>query len=177
VDVVASYNTEAMGGKLNFSLAYNHNANKVLSANANVISGAQIANIINLAPHDVVHFTMGFSKGPISVTARENYYGSWINAADYGNSAGTAGANGGALQHFGAKGTTDLDVTYSLSKELAITLGANNLFNTYPDKLNNNSLQLFPVVGGSADGQVYARNGGPFGMNGGFWYVRVKVKY
>ena len=177
VDVVASYNTEAMGGKLNLSLAYNHNANKVLSANTNVISGAQIANIINLAPHDVMHFTMGFSKGPISVTARENYYGSWINAADYGNSAGTAGANGGALQHFGAKGTTDLDVTYSLSKELAITLGANNLFNTFPDKLNNNSLKLFPVVGGSADGQVYARNGGPFGMNGGFWYVRVKVKY
>ena len=177
VDVVASYNTAAMGGKLNLSLAYNHNANKVLSANANVISGAQIANIVNLAPHDVLHFTVGYSRGGFSLTARENYYGSWVNANDYGNAAGTAGANGGPLQHFGAKATTDLDLTYSLSKELAITLGANNLFNTFPDKLNNNSIRLFPVVGGSADGQVYARNGGPFGMNGGFWYVRVKVKY
>lgn len=177
VDVVASYNTEAMGGKLNLSLAYNHNANKVLSANANVISGAQIANIVNLAPHDVAHFTLGYSRGSFSLTARENYYGSWVNANDYGNSAGTAGANGGPLQHFGSKATTDLDLTYSLSKELAITVGANNLFNTFPDKLNNNSIQLFPVVGGSADGQVYARNGGPFGMNGGLWYVRVKVKY
>ena len=177
VDVVASYNTAAMGGKLNLSLAYNHNANKVLSANANVISGAQIANIVNLAPHDVLHFTVGYSRGGFSLTARENYYGSWVNANDYGNAAGTAGANGGPLQHFGAKATTDLDLTYSLSKELAITLGANNLLNTFPDKLNNNSIRLFPVVGGSADGQVYARNGGPFGMNGGFWYVRVKVKY
>ena len=177
VDVVASYNTEAMGGKLNLSLAYNHNANKVLRANANVISGSQIANIVNLAPHDVAHFTLGYSKGSFSLTARENYYGSWVNANDYGNSAGTAGANGGALQHFGSKATTDLDLTYSLSEELAITVGANNLFNTFPDKLNNNSIKLFPVVGGSADGQVYARNGGPFGMNGGLWYVRVKVKY
>ncbi len=177
VDVVASYNTEAMGGKLNLSLAYNHNANKVLKANANVISGAQIANIVNLAPHDVAHFTMNYSQGSFSLTARENYYGSWVNASDYGNSAGTTGANGGALQHFGGKATTDLDLTYSLSKELAITVGANNLFNTFPDKLNNNSIGLFPVVGGSADGQVYARNGGPFGMNGGLWYVRVKVKY
>ena len=177
VDVVASYNTEAMGGKLNLSLAYNHNANKVLKANPNVISGAQIANIVNLAPHDVAHFTMNYSQGSFSLTARENYYGSWINASDYGNSAGTTGANGGALQHFGGKATTDLDLTYSLSKELAITVGANNLFNTFPDKLNNNSIKLYPVVGGSADGQVYARNGGPFGMNGGLWYVRVKVKY
>ena len=177
VDVVASYNTEAMGGKLNLSLAYNHNANKVLKSNANVINGAQIANIVNLAPHDVAHFTMNYSQGSFSLTARENYYGSWVNANDYGNSAGTAGANGGPLQHFGSKATTDLDLTYSLSKELAITVGANNLFNTFPDKLNNNSIQLFPVVGGSADGQVYARNGGPFGMNGGLWYVRVKVKY
>ena len=177
VDVVASYNTKAMGGKLNFSLAYNHNANKVLSANPNVISGAQIANIVNLAPHDVAHFTMGYSQGSFSLTARENYYGSWVNASDYGNTAGTAGANGGPLQHFGGKGTTDLDLTYSLSKELAITVGANNLFNTFPDKLNNNSSRIYPVVGGTSDGQVYARNGGPFGFNGGLWYVRVKVKY
>lgn len=177
VDVVASYNTEAMGGKLNLSLAYNHNSNKVLRANANVISGAQIANIVNLAPHDVAHFSMSYSRGGFSLTARENYFGSWVNANDYGNSAGTGGANGGALQHFGAKATTDLDLTYNLSKELAITVGANNLFNTFPDKLNSNSIQLFPVVGGSADGQVYPRTGGPFGMNGGLWYVKVKINY
>jgi iron complex outermembrane receptor protein len=120
---------------------------------------------------------MAYSRGSFSLTARENYFGSWVNANDYGNSAGTGGANGGALQHFGAKATTDLDLTYNLSKELAITVGANNLFNTFPDKLNSNSIQLFPVVGGSADGQVYPRTGGPVGMNGGLWYVKVKINY
>ncbi|MFM5885192.1 MAG: TonB-dependent receptor plug domain-containing protein [Novosphingobium sp.] len=177
VDVVATYNTDAFGGKLNLSLAYNHNDNKVIKSNANVISGAQIANIKNLAPHDVAHFTASYSNGAFSLTARENYYGSWVNATDYGNSAGTAGSNGGPLQHFGAKATTDLDLTYNLSKELAISVGANNVFNSFPDKLNNNSVQLFPVVGGSADGQVYPRNGGPFGMNGGLWYAKIKVNY
>ena len=177
IDVVASYNTDAMGGKLNLSLAYNHNANKVLSANANVISGAQVTNIRNLAPHDVAHFTASYSQGAFSLTARENYYGSWVNAADYGNSAGTGGANGGPLQHFSSKTTTDIDLTYNFSKELAITVGANNVFNAFPDKLNNNSIGLFPVVGGSADGQVYPRTGGPIGLNGGLWYARVRVKY
>ncbi len=177
VDVVATFATRAFDGDLNLSLAYNHNKNKVTAANANVTSGAQIANIGNLAPHDAAHFTASYSTGKLSVTARENYYGSWINAADYGNSAGTAGSNGGALQKFGAKATTDLDVTYSLSPEFSLSVGANNLFNTFPDKLNNNSLQIFPVTGGAADGQVYPRNGGPFGLNGGQWYARIRVKY
>lgn len=177
VDVVATYNTDAFGGKLNLSLAYNHNNNKVISANANVINGAQIENIKNLAPHDVAHFTLNYANGPFSLTARENYYGSWVNATDYGNTAGTAGANGGPLQHFGAKATTDLDLTYNLSKELAISVGANNLFNTFPDKLNNNSIQLYPITGGSADGQIYPRTGGPFGFNGGLWYAKIKINY
>jgi iron complex outermembrane recepter protein len=177
VDVVGSYAAKAFGGDLNVSLAYNHNNNKVLSANANVINGAQIANIRNLAPHDRANLTIGYSSGNFSITARESYYGSWVNASDYGNAAGTAGANGGALQVFGAKATTDLDVTYNLSKEMAISVGANNLFNTFPDKLNANSIGLFPVTGGAADGQVYPRNGGPFGLNGGLWYARIRVKY
>lgn len=177
VDVVASYSFKSLGGNINMSLAYNHNSNKVSSANANVVNGAQIADIGNLAPHDVAHFSANYSSGKWSMNMRENYYGSWINALDYGNSAGTAGANGGALQVFGAKATTDLDVTYSVAKQLALTLGANNLFNTFPDKLNTNSQSIFPITGGGGDGQVYPRNGGPFGMNGGFFYGRLAVKF
>ncbi len=166
VDVVATYFTKLYAGDLNVSLAYNHNNNKVLSANANVISAAQIGNIRNLAPHDVGHLTVGYSQGKFAVTARGNYYGSWINATDYGFG-----------QVFGAKATADLDVTYNMSKDLALSVGANNLFNTFPDKLTNASLTIYPVTGGSGDGQVYARNGGPFGFNGGFWYAKVRIKY
>lgn len=177
VDVVASYTAKVFAGDLNVSLAYNHNNNAVTRANANVINGSQIANIRNLAPHDVAHLTIGYSAGKFSLTARENYYGSWVNATDYGNSAGTNGANGGPLQVFGAKATTDLDLTYNVSQELAITVGANNVFNTFPDKLNSSSQRIFPITGGGADGQVYPRNGGPFGLNGGLWYVRIRAKY
>jgi iron complex outermembrane recepter protein len=180
VDVVATYAAKAFGGDLNVSLAYNHNNNKVTARNANVISDGQIANIRNLAPHDVAHFTVGYSTGKFSLTARENYYGSWVNATDYGVSGASGvvvGANGGTLQVFGAKATTDLDLTYNLSENLGITVGANNLFNTFPDKLNRNSQAIYPVTGGGADGQVYPRNGGPFGLNGGLWYARIRVKY
>lgn len=177
VDVVASYNTRVMDGSLNVSLAYNHNQNRVNYAGTNVVNGAQIADIRNLAPHDVAHFSANYTKGKISVTARENYYGSWVDVLDYGNSAGTAGANGGAVQVFGAKATTDLDVTYTFAPQFALTAGVNNLFNTFPDKLNSNSQTIYPITGGGPDGQVYPRVGGPFGMNGGLWYVRATIKY
>jgi len=177
VDVVATYSFKSLGGNFNLSLAYNHNNNKVSSFTPNTINGAQIADIGNLAPHDVAHFSANYSSGKWSITARENYYGSWINALDYGNSAGTAGANGGPVQVFGAKATTDLDVTYNIAKQFSLTVGANNVFNTFPDKLNSNSQTIYPVTGGGGDGQVYPRNGGPFGLNGGFWYARVGVKF
>lgn len=172
VDVVASYSSALMGGNLNLTLAYNHNNNQVTSANANVIGAAQIANIRNLAPHDVAHFTANYGIGSWSFTARENYYGSWVNASDYG-----LNANGQPRQVFGAKATTDLDVTYTFAKQFAITLGANNVFNSFPDKLNSSSQTIYKITGGGSDGQVYPRNGGPFGLNGGFWYVRLKINY
>ena len=177
VDVVASYNTAIAAGRLNLTLAYNHNNNAVTSAAANVINGAQTSVIQHLAPHDTAHFSANYTLSKWSLTLRENYYGSWSDAVDYGNGDGTAGANAGSLQVFGAKATTDLDITYNFASQFALTLGANNLFNTFPDKLNTNSQAILPITGGGYDGQVYPRSGGPFGMNGGFWYVRATVKY
>lgn len=177
IDFVGSYATLLAGGRLNLTVAYNHNNNSVSSHGANVVDGAQIETIRRLAPHDTAHLTANYSRGKWALTARENIYGSWSDAVDYGNSDGTAGANGGPLQVFGAKATTDFDVTYNFAPQFALTAGANNLFSTYPDKLNSSSQQIFPVTGGGADGQVYSRNGGPFGFNGGFWYVRATVKY
>ena len=175
--MVASYGTTFADGRLNLTLAYNHNQNAVTSANDNVVNAAQISVIRNLAPHDVAHFSANYTHSKWSLTLRENYYGSWSDAVDYGTADGVSGANGGSLQVFGAKATTDLDITYNFASQFALTLGANNLFNTFPDKLNASSQGIYPITGGGSDGQVYPRNGGPFGMNGGFWYVRATVKY
>ena len=177
IDAVASYSTALGSGRMNLTLAYNHNYNTVSSASANVINGAQIGAIRNLAPHDVAHFTASYSQGKWSFNARENYYGSWVDPVDYAHADGVTGANSGTLQTFAAKATTDLDVTYTFASQFALTAGANNLFNTFPDKLNTNSQAIFPITHGGGDGQIYPRIGGPFGMNGGFWYVRATIKY
>jgi iron complex outermembrane receptor protein len=59
-----------------------------------------------------------------------------------------------------------------------VTVGANNVFNTHPDKIKQSSFNpIYPLTGSTADGQVYPRLGGPFGINGGMWYVRLAAKF
>ena len=36
---------------------------------------------------------------------------------------------------------------------------------------------VYALTNSLENGTVYPRNGGPFGINGGFWYVRLRVKY
>ena len=72
-------------------------------------------------------------------------------------------------QHFGAKFTTDVDVSYTFLGCFTLTIGANNMFNTYPDKIANSAVNpIYVLTGSTADGQIYPRLGGPFGINGGF---------
>jgi len=111
-----------------------------------------------------LNLSSNWSWGDWSVNARANYFGEWRNEQDYPG------------QVFGAKTTVDLDVSYTIAEKYTVTIGAQNLFSTYPDKIAQSSaINVFPISGGLADGQVYARSGGPFGMNGGFGYVSLKA--
>ena len=59
-----------------------------------------------------------------------------------------------------------------------MTVGANNIFNNHPDKIANTADNpIYVLTGSTSDGQVYPRLGGPFGINGGFWYVRLAAHF
>jgi iron complex outermembrane recepter protein len=171
VDVVATHNTELAGARLAFTAAYNYNENEVTRANPNVISTAQRITVENLAPKHRLNFNTNWSLENWTVNGRLNYYGEWINQIDYPN------------QTFDAKTTADLDVSYTIKEKYTITVGASNLGNVKPDKIKQSpigaatAINVFPLTGSLADGQIYPRNGGPFGINGGFWYVRLKADF
>jgi iron complex outermembrane recepter protein len=70
--------------------------------------------------------------------------------------------------------TTDLSGSYSFLEHYVFTLGGSNIFNTYPDKIQNTaSSPIYTLTGGQLDGSVYPRSGGPFGINGAFYYARL----
>ena len=167
VDVVATYRTEISGSKLNLTLAYNYNLSNVTRFNPGVISAAQIIDIQHLAPNHRVVFTTNWTRGPLSINLRENYYSYFTAATDYGVNS----------QQFGGRATTDIDVSYTFADHYTLTLGGTNVLDERPAKLTPQSAPIYPITGGTSDGQIYPRNGGPFGINGGFWYARIRVKY
>lgn len=175
IDFVGTYRTRFVDGNLNLTLAYNYNKSKVTKTDG-TISTSQIIDIGGLAPHHRATLSANWVKEPFAVNARENYYGSWVDAEDY-PFRDTSG-NVIAGQKFAAKFTTDLDVSYTLMRRFTLTLGAINIFNTYPTKIKASpDNPIFAITKSLSDGQVYPRTGGPFGINGGLWYVRLGVKY
>ena len=176
IDLVATYRTALVEpGDLNVTLAYNYNTSKVTRAAPNVLSPNQILDISHLAPNHRATLSAAWTHGKFSVLARENFYGSWIDSNDYPvfNNDTPPRLIG---QQFGSKFTSDIDFGYDLTKFLNLSVGGVNLFNIKPDRIAYSPAnRLYQSTGSTADGQIYPRNGGPFGNNGGFWYVRARV--
>ena len=179
VDIVGTYRTGLLDGPLNLTLAYNYNKSKVTDFDPGVIGPTQLIDIQYLAPNHRATFSANWSIGDFSINLRESYYGEWRDSNDYpireGNLSTGAIIDG---QRFGAKFITDLDVSYTFDDKYTLTIGANNLFDTYPDKIaatvNN---PIYDLTGSISNGSIYPRPGGPFGLNGGYWYARLRVKY
>jgi iron complex outermembrane receptor protein len=166
IDFVGTWRHNIFDGNLTMTLAYNYNKSKVTKFDPAVISDSQRIDIAHLAPNHRATLSGNFVRGPWLFNARENYYGWWRDENDYPG------------QKFGAKWTTDADLSYTFMDHFTLTLGANNIFNTRPDKIAHSAANpIYVLTGSTADGQVFPRLGGPFGINGGFYYVRVRVKY
>lgn len=166
IDAVASYRTDLAGGPLNLTMAYAFNKSKVTDFDPSVISAAQRFNIANLPPKHRLNTSANWQIGDFQVNARVNYFSSWANQLEYPG------------QRFGAKATADLDVSYTFMESFTLTVGANNLFDTYPDRIAASTTNpIYALTDSLADGQIYPRSGGPFGINGGFYYARLRIKY
>ncbi|WP_419809395.1 TonB-dependent receptor plug domain-containing protein [Sphingomonas sp.] len=166
VDVVTTYRTRVMDNPFSVTLAYNYNKSTVTDFDPAVISPEQRFNISNLPPKHRANLSGNYQVAGFTLNARENFYSSWANQLEYPG------------QRFGSKFLTDVDISYTLAERYTITVGANNVFNTYPDKIAASTTNpIYALTNSLADGQIYPRSGGPFGINGGFYYARLRVKY
>jgi len=115
-------------------------------------------------PHQKHNFTANYDVNRWSFMARAIYYGEVTDL----NSGDPDPATGINLRDetFGAKVLTDFEVSYELKDGIGVAVGANNLFDVYPDKqLKRNSFNgIFPYDGLS-----------PFGFFGRSIYTRLNV--
>ena len=131
-----------------------------------VISQARIIDIQHYAPNSRANLTLDYQFGPFAAVLHENYYGTFRDQNDYPG------------QLFSASWTTDLDLAYTVWRNITVAIGGKNITNEYPDKIANSpSNTVYSTTGGLIDGEVYPRTGGPFGFNGAFYYLRLAAKF
>ena len=73
-------------------------------------------------------------------------------------------------EFFSPKVLTDFSIKYSPTKWLTLTLGANNVFDVYPDRLKHYTNTNLGIL-------VYGNEAMPFGYNGGYYFVSMDFNW
>ena len=167
-EMVLQDSSKFASGKLNSSLALS-------VINTKVNSGSITANAYakqvyeNSLPKNRATLTSTYSVSSWDIMGRVRYYGSWTDWTDAFPSTATptnAAYPTYSPQVFSAITFADVSVGYALDKNTKITVGADNIFNTYPDKSKSQTFR----------GLIYSRNS-PYSTNGGFYYARLSAKF
>ena len=111
----------------------------------------------------------------LSINLVEKIYGP---SADYENDDGDnpTNANEYFRDQIGVTAITNLDVGFQFTEGLRLSIGAQNLFNRFPNKLNSNILGHEIAAGDNAAVDQYPIFS-PFGINGGFYYVKAAYRF
>jgi len=160
VDVVASWNHPLWTGRLTLTGAYNYNRTRITRADPVVVNDVSRPYIESSRPHHTAVVTATYDVGRLHLLGRVRYFGSWIDAVPFDQSPFKD-------QKVSPLAFADLSVSYDVTPKTQFTVGAENLFNTYPDR--NNSLMQFL-------GQKYPFLR-PYDEDGGRWYVRISQRF
>jgi iron complex outermembrane receptor protein len=159
IDLVASYTRPVGPGQLDLTGAYSYTKTDVTSGS--LASAANVSQKVVFEqgiPDHNASGTATYTLGKFQLMGRVRYYGGWTDVS--GN------ATGDLFQKFGGIAFFDAAVTYNVNSNVSVRVGAENLFDTYPDKATNQASR----------GIVYSRNS-PYDTNGGDYYVRVDLRY
>lgn len=110
----------------------------------------------------VHHVLQGvYHDGPWDFTLRGNYFGPVTGQ----------GFTPGIKQTWSGKWLADVALGYRFSDKARVVIGADNVFDTYPDKWDRTTGAPFPQLG-----FTYGWETLPFGVNGGYYYARLDFK-
>ena len=124
------------------------------------------ATLFNREEQNRVEDALPHAKGTVSARYRQARF-SALGRATYYGPVHYKPVDADHDETFGAKTVLDGEVTYTLGPGLRLSVGAQNLLNTFPD-------QHEKAANIGARGFVYSRRVTQFGTNGGFYYSRLQ---
>lgn len=156
IDVVSSYRTSLMSGNTEFNLAYNWTNTQVDSSTE--VTGEYKARLLeDSLPEHRANINVSQSWDNFSTLVRVNFYGSHLASHAYLDAS---------AKEVSSNITVDIQADYQFNDALTFTVGAQNLFNVYPEKVDA-SFDL---------GAKYYETA-PFGFNGGFYYAKATYNF
>lgn len=183
VDFVATWNTEGFGGTLDFTLAANFTETDVVDLFTpagsgletipveDVFSSQETSIIEEWQPQDRVNLSALYRLEDWTVNLSLNRYGEYT-------------VEDGGRQTYGAEILTDVKVNYFVTDNLSLNIGANNLFDVYPDKNTIGNSRSGTIVDASGNTIIsstgvfeYSRRSAPFGFNGAYYYVGAEYRF
>ncbi|TWX74014.1 TonB-dependent receptor plug domain-containing protein [Colwellia sp. C1TZA3] len=183
IDIIATWNTELLGGDFNLTAAANFTETDVVSIYTpknsalggvnpgNVFSEQDISIIEEWQPQDRISLSSLYTVDNVSINLSFNRYGEYT-------------VTDGGSQTYGAEVLTDLRINYHVTDDLSFNIGGNNLFDVYPDKNTIGNSRSGTIEDASGNIVVsspgvftYSRRSAPFGFNGAFYYAGAEFKF
>jgi iron complex outermembrane receptor protein len=179
IDVVASYRHDLFDAvKMQWNLGFNYNRTKIthiidnpaeLASTGYVLfDRARQSNMTNNLPRTKLSISNLATMGDFTLSSRLTRFGGFKSYQNGVTSNGlTTYPND---RSYSAKWITDLEGSWQVTPMVNIAIGANNIFNVYPDK--NRASDVSATLGQG----LYAGTS-PIGFTGGFYYARVGLTF
>ena len=149
---------------LDSGIWYNYSKNKVTGFNDSDTtrenSFEQIDRVENGQPKSAVRILNTYNKNTFTTTFNVSRYGSYAQVID------------NKSYQFESAWIADLDISYKVTKETKLAIGANNLFDNTPNKWDKLSGTHYGYDGI----KPYSRYS-PFGYSGAYYYVRASMEF
>ena len=166
LDAVLSYHTNVGLGKIFIDLAGNISytqqvgkihTSKLLQDKEDIyFSNSSKMYLENVVPNQKFNISITYAIQKWNIFIRNNYFGGVTEPSNITSNQ----------QYYNPRWITDTSITYKVTDFLKITVGSNNLFNCYPEKVAINA--------NSNNGQfVYSRYVSQFGFNGRYVFTRL----
>lgn len=177
IDVVANTTFElSQNSRTTAALAFNWTDTKITDfgldgsgnpTTAAPLGGGRAHQITDSVPKTRGNISINHYVGPFRALARVNYYGKFFEChLDATNGTGPDFCD--LPHHGGAQFPIDVEAGYEIIDGLELMVGAQNVFNSYPDKLD-------PAIAGVA-GSKYP-SVAPAGFAGGYYYFRLRGNF
>jgi iron complex outermembrane receptor protein len=175
-ELTMNWPSEFKWGEVNWSIGANYNKTEVTDVNPTpaplqpqlLYNATAISDLETASPKYRGVVGAVWTRDRFSVSLKETLYGP---ASRMNN------LNGGPYfeTKIGATPITDLEIAYQASA-LKFAMGANNLFNEYPDETNSDLMAVYRAARNTAAVAIYP-SFSPYGINGGYYYARMVYNF